>query len=226
MRKLFMSILTALTFISSLYAQSPRSTIRAGAGVLFTDMDLMTGPTINTTGETVGPALFVEYDYRFVKNLSCAVWMSSGQVSYYGLLHDWHDTGGLVPYNGVYDGVISHANHLSAAAILLFRPLSWAEVGFGIVGECREYTHAQNTVHDIIYGSPDSLDEKYGSCSYMIMERARTFKYGIVMPVRLHLYSNARLEVSAFYHFQFLRQEKGRWAKGTNYAGISLGVKL
>jgi hypothetical protein len=193
-----------------------------------TEMELKSGTQNDPKGVIVGPALSVEYNHHLIQSLSCSLLLGAGHASYDGTLVHWNETNSEYPYKE-YKGVISSSNHFSAAALILFRPNRWFETGLGFSSEFIEYTHAKLVTNSVAYPPYDYDEGRYSReeyCMYHELQKTRNFKYGILIPIRLYLYSNSHIEVSAFYNLQVWRQEKGRWAKGTNYAGISLGVKL
>ena len=230
MKKLILFVFVLGAVSPVLGAQTPHSTIRAGVGMLATEMDLNSGTQTDSRGKgvVVGPAISVEYNYHLIQSLSCSVLLGAGHASYDGTLVHWYETNSEYPYKE-YKGVISSSNHFSAAILTLFRPNQWLETGLGVSSEFTDYTHARQVINSVSYPPYDYEEGRYSReeyCVYHDLQKIREFKYGVVLPVRLYIYSDPRYEVMAFYNLQFWRLEKGRWAKGTGYAGVTLGVNF
>jgi hypothetical protein len=219
MKALKLALLFIALFPMAMTAQTTRPTLRAGVGVFSTKLDLKTDSRLGK-GDVVAPAIIVEYNHPLTSNLSCAIILGAGNASREGYYsNSYHSEMPAPPTPLGNNGIIGHESHFSSAAVLLFRPIEWAEVGLGISGEFINYSHAEHK-YDTMTVAND------GFYYYNRFQKTRSNKYGIMIPIRLHVYSNDRIELTAFYNMQYYRQEKGVWETGNTYAGLAFGVKL
>ena len=229
MRALILSFLL-VAFVPSLamMAQTARPTVRAGVGVLATDMHLKHSSSPKTIGEVIAPSLFAEYNHPLTQTLSLAIGVAAGHASCKDILPSWYESDSDMPFHS-FEGIVSHNNHLTASAAFLFRPISWLEAGLGISWECVNSAHADYkyySVNHYPYNEETHQFDRVTTVSYDAFSKAQTSHFGVIFPIKLHLYTNERYEVSAFYNMQYWHQKMGRWGKGTTYAGLTFGIKL
>ena len=228
MKKAIAIMFVCAFFPFLLNAQTPSvSYFRTGVGVVSTELNQSAGLS-ERMGNFVGPTFIIEYEHPFTSTLSYAFSLGLGHASIDGTLVKLYETNSdNLPQ--VFNGVLSQSSHFFASSAILFRPVIFFETGLGVCLERKGTSHSQLNLTQVSYGDYNPETHSYEREERVYYESLSTSyenNYGIVVPVRLHVYSNDCIAVSAFYNVQYWRKGKGRWGKGSSYMGIMLGFKL